>query len=192
MLWTTLLPRPPPFQMTDGPLVLSWCWASRLPAACIQSTLQFYRPVEPKITRLLNSRLPSVWLHPPLLESKSFLTSLQKQAVRVRSVNPLFYLQIITYFESTSEEAEWSLPMPGAIYRRILLRLKGDDGYWLKFLKNVLLLLQEKLHMTLGRVFKEKKKCTNLNEQKMKRESQEGILKGSKYPRDSAAVSYSR
>lgn len=187
MLWNPL-----PFQMTDGPLVLSWCWASRLRAVCIQSTLQFYRPVEPKITRLLNSRLPSVWLHPPFLEPKSFLTRLQKQAIRVRPANPLFYLEVITYFESTSKEAEWPLQIRGAIYRRIVLCLKGVDRYWLEFLKNALLLLHEKLHTTLGPVFKEKNKCTNLNEQKMKRKSQEGILTGSKYPGASIGLSSSR
>lgn len=46
-------------------------------AVCIQSTLCFYRPVEPKIARLLNPRLTSVWLQPHFLEPKSFLTTTQ-------------------------------------------------------------------------------------------------------------------
>jgi hypothetical protein len=85
VLWNPL-----PFQMMDGPQSFLGPGPLRLQAVCIQSTLPFYRPVEPKITRLLNSRLPSVWLHPLFLEPKSFLTTLQKQAIRVRATNPLF------------------------------------------------------------------------------------------------------
>lgn len=88
-VWKLFGTPPPVFANDLWPLGLSWVWASQLQAVHLQSTLQFYRPVEPKITRLLNSWLPSVWLPPLFLEPKSFLTTLQKQAIRLRSVNPL-------------------------------------------------------------------------------------------------------
>lgn len=59
----------PAVTRAEGPLAMQ--------AVCIQSTLCFYRPVEPKIARLLNPRLTSVWLQPHFLEPKSFLTTTQ-------------------------------------------------------------------------------------------------------------------
>lgn len=68
----------PPAASHDGwPAVTASDRPLSMQAVCIQSTLCFYRPVEPKIARLLNPRLTSVWLQPHFLKPKSFLTTTQ-------------------------------------------------------------------------------------------------------------------
>lgn len=69
--------RPPLPPVTNGLLSPVPRRPLAVQAVCIQSTLCFYRPVEPKIARLLNPRLTSVWLQPHFLEPKSFLTTTQ-------------------------------------------------------------------------------------------------------------------